>query len=787
MKALDRKLLRDLWSLKGQAFAITLVVITGVSTFVMFISTMDSLNLSREKYYREYNFSDVFVNLKRAPESLKEQMKEIPGVNLVETRVSAEVKLDIPGFPEPVIGKLVSVPDNGKPFLNKLSIQGGRLPDPSKDNEAVISETFAKAHGFSIGETFGAIINGRWKTLCIVGVALSPEFVLQMRPDAVSPDFKRYGILWMARGAMSRAYDMEGAFNDAALSISPQANIEDVITRLDILLDRYGSTGAYGRKDQLSHRILSDEFRQLKRSAEIFPTIFILVSAFLLNVVISRIVGTQREQIAALKAFGYSNLQVGVHFVKLVVLITLAGVAVGIGLGIWMGIGLGNVYMTVYRFPDLLYRLRPIVAGGAAAISLSSALLGTLHAVWRAAKEPPAEALRPEPPARYRVSLIERAGLGRYITQPTKIIVRNIERKPLRSLFTVIGIGMACATMVTSGFFSDAVKYIVNVQFVLSQREDLSVSFIEPTSGRAVYDLMGVRGISYAEAYRVVPVRFRNGNRTYKSVIYGVDNDSHLRRILDVNLERVSLPPEGIILTEYFKEVLGVREGDLLTVEVLEGSKPVREVPVAGFVNQYIGLMGYMDRTAVNRMMREGSSISGAYLVVDPELKDSLYRELIDMPRVAGTVVRKDEVRNFYEVQARALLFFTFVAMLMSGCIAFGVVYNSMRVALSERGRELSSLRVLGYTRGEISYILLGELALLTLAAIPVGFAAGRILSAYIAHALSSDLFRVPVVIELQTYSLAAAVVLASALCSALVVRRMLDRLNLVEVLKTKE
>ncbi len=787
MKALNRKLLRDLWSLKGQAFAITLVVMTGVATFIMFISTMDSLNLTRQKYYRDFNFSDVFVNLKRAPESLKSRIAEIPGVNVVETRVSAEVKLDIPGFSEPVIGKLVSIPDNGKPLLNGLYIRKGRLVDPAKDNEVVISETFASAHDFRIGDSFGAIINGRWKTLRIVGVALSPEFVLQMRPDAVSPDFKRYGVLWMARDALSQAYDMDGAFNDVVLTVSPHADVDEVITRLDNLLDRYGSLGAYAREDQLSHRIMTDEFRQLKRSAEIFPTIFIAVSAFLLNVVISRIVSTQREQIAALKAFGYSNFQVGVHYAQLVILITLVGVVIGTGLGIWMGKALGNVYMSVYRFPFLIYRLRFIVAGSAALITLASALLGTIHAVWKAASQPPAEALRPEPPARYRKSLIENTPLARFLTQPTKIIVRNIERKPLRSFFTALGIATACATMLTSGFFQDAVKYIVNVQFVFSQKEDLSVSFTEPTSGRAVYDLMGVRGVRYAEGYRVVPVRFRNGNRTYKTVITGIESGSRLRHILDVNLKAHPVPAEGIILTDYFREVLDIKTGDMLTVEILEGSKPIRRVPVVGFVQQYIGLVGYMDRKSLNRMMQEGSAVSGAYVTVDPMSMDRLYREFIEMPRVAGTVVRRDEVKNFYETQARAMLFFTFIAMLMSGAIAFGVVYNSMRIALSERSRELSSLRVLGYTRGEISYILLGELGLLTLAAIPLGFAMGKGLCIYIARALGSDLFRVPVVIEPGTYSLAATVVLVSAVFSSLVVRRRLDRLNLVEVLKTKE
>jgi putative ABC transport system permease protein len=397
VKALDRKLLRDLWLMKGQALAVTLVVLSGVGAFIMFISTMDSLNLTRERYYRDYAFSDVFVSLKRAPESVRAQIADLPGVGTVETRVTADVKLDVKGFPEPVTARIVSIPDNGRPLLNRLHLCRGRLVDPSRDDEAVVSESFARAPGFRVGDRFGAVINGRWKTLTITGMAMSPEFVLQMRPEAASPDFKRYGIVWMGRRALARAYDMEGAFNDLVLALAPGADLNEVIARLDRILDRYGSLGAYGRKDQLSHRLMTDEFRQLKRASEIFPAIFIFVSAFLLNVVLSRIVSTQREQIAALKAFGYSNTQVGLHYSKLVVVITLAGVGGGILGGIRMGKILGAIYVGVYRFPALLYTLRPSVVAAAALITVCTALLGTLHAVWSSASQPPAEALRPEP------------------------------------------------------------------------------------------------------------------------------------------------------------------------------------------------------------------------------------------------------------------------------------------------------------------------------------------------------------------------------------------------------
>ena len=787
MKALDHKLWRDLWKMKGQAFAIILVILSGVSTLVMFLSTMNSLTLTRDIFYRDYRFGDVFISLKRAPESIKHRISEMPGVDTVETRVVADVKLDIKGFPEPVTARLVSVPEDGKPLLNRPYIRKGRMVDPWKDDEVVVSEAFADAHRFSIGDNFTAIINGRLKKLVIVGTALSPEYVIQVRPGAISPDFKRYAILWMGRNAIGTAYDMKGAFNDLVLTLSPHANLNDILAKIDNILDEYGGLGSYGRKDQISNRFLSEEFRQLQRFAEIFPAIFIGVAAFLLNVVINRTVSTQREQIAALKAFGYSTLDIGIHYVKLIIMIVLIGLGGGIGVGIWVGKGLGKIYMEFYRFPYLIYELRPSVVGIASLVTIGSALLGTVHSVWNAAKVPPAKAMWPEPPARFKKTIVEKIGLGRFLSQPTRIILRNIERRPVKAFLSVLGIALACAIMMTSGFFKDAVDFMVDIQFRLSQKEDMSVTFTEPTSRKAVYELKGLRGVEHAEVFRSVPVRLKYEHRSYRTSINGIEQGNRLHFLLDMRLKPVTPPQSGIVLTDYLGTILGVKEGDMLTVEILEGSRPVRQVPVTGLIKQYIGLMGYMDINALNRLMREGNAVSGVYLTSDSLYQQEIYRKLVEMPRVAGTIVRKDEIRNFYETQAEALLFFTFVATVLAGIIAFGVVYNSARISLSERSRELASLRVLGYTRAEISYIFLGELGLLTLAAIPLGFIIGRGICRYIAIALTSDLFRVPVVLEPNTYSLAAAVVIVSASLSGLIVRHRLDHLDLVAVLKTKE
>ena len=787
MKTLDRKLLRDLWKMKGQALAIALVIASGVATYVLLISTMNSLTQTRERFYQEYAFADVFGSLKRAPEGLRTRISEIPGVAQVETRVSAEVKLQVTGFPEPVTARIVSVPDFGSPLLNRPYLRRGRMVAPWRDDEAVVSEAFAEAHRLGPGDAIGAVINGRWKKLRIVGIALSPEFVLQVRPGALSPDYKRYAILWMGRHGLGVANNMDGAFNDLSLTLTAGAHPDDVITRLDAILAKYGGLGAYARKDQMSHRFLTEEFRQLQRSADIFPAIFIGVAAFLLNVVVTRTISTQRDQIAVIKAFGYHNWDIGLHYMKLVALIVILGIAAGLGIGAWLGRGLGNIYMEFYRFPYLNYEVQPSVAAKSAAINLLAALSGALLAVRRAVNLPPAEAMRPEPPAEFKKTFMERLVPQRILSQPTRIIMRNIERRPVKALLSVIGISMACAIMVAGRFSKDAVDYMVEIQFRQTQREDMTVTFVEPTSRKAVYEMKRVPGVEHAEVFRSVPVVMRFGHRSYRTSIRGVEPGAGLHLLLNEQLRVITPPRGGILLTDYFRTILGVHPGDLLTVEALEGNRPVLQVPVAGMINQFIGLMGYMDLDALNRLMKEGSAISGVYIAVDSLRRPEIYRRLVEMPRVAGTLVREDEIRNFYETQAEALLFFTMVATVLAATIAFGVVYNSARIALSERGRELASLRVLGYTRGEISYIFMGELGFLTLAAIPVGFLVGKGISVYIAKALESDLYRVPVMIDSWTYSFAAAVVVLSACISGLIVRHRLDHLDLVAVLKTRE
>ncbi len=787
MRAIDRKAVRDLWAIKGQAIAIALVIASGVGTFVMSLNTLKSLQNSQELYYEKYRFAHVWSHVKRAPMSLLRRIEVIPGVSQAYPRVVVDVTLDVRGMVEPAVGRLISIPERRVPLVNDLHLRKGRWIEPHRDGEVLVSEAFAVSHHLEIGESVTAVINGRRQKLTIVGVVLSPEYIIQIHGANLLPDDRRFGIFWMGYEQLASAFNLDGAFNDVAITLSRGASEPEVIQRLDDLTKPYGGRGASGREDHVSHRYISDEIRQLRSLGLIAPSIFFSVAAFLLNVVLTRLIGVQREQIAALKAFGYTKLQIGLHYIKLVLLISLAGTAVGIVVGSMLGRSLTEMYTTLYRFPVFGFEWNASVVLGALLISSAAAVAGTLLAVRRAVALPPAEAMRPEPPAVYRPTLLDRSGLGEFLPQAARMIFRELERKPIKAAMSCLGISMAVAILVLGAFTMDSINYIMNFQFALSQRQDLLVTFTEPTTAGALYELQHLPGVVRCEPIRSTATRFHFRHRTRRVGIIGLNPGGRLYRLLDEQERLVSVPRDGLLLSTKLAELLDVRLGDRVRVEVLEGEQPIREVPVSAMVTEYGGTNAYMDAGAMHRLLREGETLTGAFLSVQRDRMEDMYRTLKNTPRVAGVTIKEASVKSFHDTIAENLGRIRFFNILFAVVIAFGVVYNSARISLAERSRDLATLRVIGFTRAEISAILLGELAVVTLAAIPLGLVVGYLFAAWAVLGLDTEVYRVPLIIERATYGFAVAVVLAGAAISGLLVRERLDYLDLIAVLKTRE
>jgi putative ABC transport system permease protein len=787
VSALNRMLLRDFWRLRGQVIAAALVMACGVASFVSMRSTYQSLASAQATYYQDFYFADVFAQLKRAPEAVMAQLRAIPGVADVRTRVVMGVTLDVPGLNEPASGRLVSIPGRPQWMLNGLFVRQGRYVEPGRSDEVLVSEAFATANSLHVGDRIGAILNGRWKSLRIVGIALSPEYVYEVGGGSIFPDNKRFGVLWMDRDVLGPVFDLDGAFNDVVVALAPGATSLDVISRLDLLLARYGSLGAYARDDQLSHRFLSDEIAQNRVSSTYVPMIFLSVAAFLLHIMLSRLVGMQRTEIGLLKAFGYSNRTVGAHYLKLAFFMVSGGVLLGATAGMYFGFTITALYREFYHFPYLFYRVDFKLIGVAALIGYGAAGLGAFSAVRRAAALPPAEAMRPESPTRFTPGLLERFGLHTFFPASVRMILRNLTRRPGKALLSVVGISFAVGILVIGGYFFDAIRYLMYVQFDVVQREDVSVWFSEPRSAQARYDLVHLPGVLRSEPFRVVPVRLRFRHKFRRLQLTGLAPGSLLHRLVDSRLHPVELPSEGLVLSTKLATILDVTPGEFLTVEVLEGARPVRQVMVVALVDELVSVAAYMDMQALHRLLREAESVSGAYFAVDPRIAPHLYAVLKQTPAISSVGIREAMLRSFEEILARSLKVTTIVNILFACVIAAGMVYNSARIALSERGNELASLRVLGFTTREVTFILLGEQALLTLAAIPVGFALGVGLCAFLSERLSAELYSIPFVISGKTYLFASFVVLLAATLSGILVARRIRRLDLIAVLKTRE
>jgi len=787
MTSLNRKLLRDLRRTWAQALAIALVIGSGVAMLVMAYGVSHSLQQTRTAYYERYRFADVFAGLTRAPVSLAERLALIPGVSLLEHRIVGRAIIEIEGFAEPVSGRLVSLPATGDQKLNQIVLRHGRMPHPGRNDEVIASELFAEAHRLEPGARLSAILNGRRQSLVLVGIALSPEYVYAIDPGAIIPDNKRFGVFWMRRAALAAAYNMAGAFNDVAMTLSLGADEADVIAALDRALAPYGGAGAYARRDQVSNWYLSGELDQLALMVRFVPTIFLAVAMFLLHIAVSRLIDTERQEIGLLKAFGYSDAAIAWHYAKFALAISAVGIVFGFAAGTWLGVQVTDMYIHFFRFPFLNFVLSPEVFGTGALVAIATALAGVAVPALRAARLPPAVAMRPPAPARYRPTVIERIGLAGLFSGTTRMILRHIVRWPLRSGLTVASTALAGALYISSAFMLDAMDHMIEIEFNRAQRQDLTVSFNHPVPPRALQELAAIPGVLRAEGAHAVAARIHHGHLSRREAVIGVDPTSRLAQLLDADLKPILAPPRGLAMSRKLASLIDAEPGDIVRVEVLQDTRPQFEVPVVRLVEQYVGSSAFMDAAALESYLREGPRASSARLAVDGNRRQEIYDRLKRTPLVAGVsrlATARDQLRTTIEENVTIMTLFN---MGFAALIALGVVYNAARISLSERGREIASLMVLGYSHVEAAAILVGEIALLTLLALPIGCLVGWALAGLLASAYETEVYSIPFIVVGRTYGTAVLVVVVSAVLSGFVVARRVARLDLVAVLKTRE
>ena len=784
---LDRKLLRDLKRLKGQAAAVSLVMACGLAMLIMARSLIHSLETTRSEYYQTNHFADVFASLKRAPNYLVDRIRAIPGVATAQTDLAVPVTLDLPGIAEPAGGTVRSLPDFGEPELNRLFLRRGRWLAAGARGEVLVGEAFAKANALNPGDTLAFLLNGRRQVFRIAGIVLSPEYIFEARPGVALPDSRTYGFFWMPYKEVATAWDLYGAFNRVSLTLAPGADEKSVLAALDNLLRPYGGFGAFGRKDHPSHIRVTDEIRVLTILSIGFPTIFLGVAAFMTNAVLTRLLALQREQIAILKAFGFTNRQIVVHYLKFAFVMVVAGVVFGLLGGIALGHKLVVMYELFFRFPDLHFRLDGNAVALALTVGLGAVTLGVLGAVRKAAKLPPAEAMRPEPPANFRPAFIERTGVARLLTHSFRIAVRNLERRPLQAVFTVTGLALATALLILPNTFKAGIRDVLDFKWDVVQRQDIMLGLVEPSSARIAPELAQLPGVLSLEPARSAAVRISFQGRSRQIGIRSLLPGGMHNRAVDSSGHEISPPDYGVIVSAKLAAVLGAQAGDTVVLESLEGRRAVAAVPLVALAEDFTGITAYMDQHAINRFLGEGDVITGATIVLDRAKRAEFLAALKGIPRVSTVVIKESLRQSFRETTAKSMGLIQSIYLTFAVIVAFGVIYNNARISLAERARELATLRVIGMTRREVGAVLVVELVILALLAVPCGLLLGTGLTTVIIGTINTETIRLPLVFTTYTYSFAVIVVIIASTLSALVVLRKLNQLDLIAALKAPE
>lgn len=787
MRALDRKLARDLWRMRGQVMAIAVVLAAAVATFVLSLSVHDSLTRTRDIYYARAAYAEVFADLTRAPRSVVARAAAIPGVRRAEGAIRQYATLDMAGSRAPVRAVINSLDEHGRDQLNRLSLRSGRLPQPGEPGEVVVDEAFARANGLGPGDSVVAQIYGTRQELRIVGVGLAPNYIYALAPGVLVPDDRLFGIFWIGEKALEAATDRVEAVNSLSLTLERGAVRADVIRALDTMLEPYGGTGAYGREDHVSHAFLDNELMQLEALTKVIPPVFLLVASFLVYVVLGRMIRTERPQIGLLKAFGYSDAAVGWHYTKLALAVAALASILGLAAGAWMGRSMTGLYAEYFRFPFLYYRLDPQVAVGAVALALAAAVLGALGGTGEAVRINPAVAMLPPPPPSYSGGLAERLGHRGGFTAVGNMIVRHVARWPARSAITVLGVGLSIGLLFATMQFLDSSRSMLDTYFFRAQKQDLTVTFTEPRNEAAVLELARLPGVLRAEPVRVVAVRISHANRVERTSIESGPASNVLTARIDAGGREVALPGSGLMLSSQLARQIAVGAGDQVLVELLGGRRTSLFLPVSAVVDEYVGAQAYAGETTLARLTRDAAQVGAVQLRIDPLARDDILDRLGTMPLVLGVTERDAALEKFEELIDENIFTMLALYIAFASAIAIGVVYNSARILFSERAHELATLRVLGYFRNEVGLVLVGELALLVLAAVPVGCLIGYWLAQLMTAMFSSDLFRLPFDPLRASYGRAVVIVLVAAAATAVVVSRRVMHLDMVRVLKARE
>jgi putative ABC transport system permease protein len=788
---LDRKLLREVRGSGALLLAITTIMAVGVMCFIYMRTAYYNLSLAKFRYYAQCRMADFWIEVKKVPLADVERIAELPGVTGIRPRIQFFATVDLERVRTPLNGLVLSLPDRREAMINDIVIQSGGYFTDRKDAEVIVNSAFARRHRIHPGQTIHLLLNNRRQELQVVGTAISSEFVYLVSPGSIAPDPEHFGVFYLKRSFAEEVFDFEGAANQVVGTLDPahRERPTEILRRMEVMLEPYGVNTSYGVRTQASNQFLSDEIRGLGVFSTIMPTIFLGVAALVLNLLMVRLIDQQRLTIGTLKAIGYGDAQIFVHYTKFAMALGFFAALVGMGLGYGMSHMVTNIYKMFYEFPNLENQVFPGTYAGGLGVAMACAVVGSLQAARAALRLNPAEAMRPKPPVQGGAIWLERfPRLWHRLSFGWRLVLRNVFRNRLRSAVGVFSTALGAGLLVCGFILASAIAYLINFQFQLVTKSDVDLRFKDERGRPALLEAAALPGVELAEPQFDVSCTFINGPHRRRGGISGLVPDGRLTIPRDLEGRAIRIPPVGLAMSRKLAEILHLARGDLVTVLPTRGLREELRVPVAELSDSYIGLAVYADIRYLSRLMGEELAVTGVQLAVDDDAlsRDSLYREIKQLPAVQSVNIRGDVIRNLEFIVETQRIFIFFVV-LFAGVIFFSTLLNSSLIGLAERRREVATLRVLGYNELQVGGLFLRESLVLnslgTLLGLPLGYSLALVLS----RVYDTETFRFPLVSPPWVWFAAVGMAIVFALVAHAVVQWSVHRLDWLDASKTKE
>ena len=790
MSVLHRKLRRDLWAAKGLLATIVLLIVIGIMSFVMFLTLSLNLDAALQTYYSQCRMADFWVDVEKAPLHDLERLNQIPGVAETRARISFPVSLDIAAADRPISGRVISLPDDPAPVINQVLVRSGGYFTGLRNEEVLVNEGFARSWNIHPGDHLSVLLNGKSQELLVVGTAMGSEFALTIPPGGL-PDNRNYAILYIKESFAEEAFDYQGAANQIVGLLAPEYRDRGrlVFERIETFLRPFGEPQVTERDDQPAHNLLTARIAQMRTVNLIIPSLFLIVAALIMNILMMRIVEQQRTIVGTLKAIGYSNVSLSQHYLQFGTVVGLAGGLLGAALGQWeVGMMLGQM-RAFFEFPRLEPEPIPMLLAGAVLLSLAISTIGTINGVQQVLRLSPAAAMRPKPPSSVHRTFLERiGGLWKRLGFRWQMAIRSIQRQRVRTATNLFAATMGTAIILLVLHITDAITEMLSFTYEKVLVSDVDLTLQDEQPYETLYEVQRLPGVERAEPIFSIGGTFEHFLYSERGGITGLLPEATLTVPRDVEGRRVSLPSAGLLMSRHLAQKLQVREGDEVTFLPTKGNRDALQLPVARIVESYAGDAVYAEFGYLNRMMDEDDTVTKVQvkLKAEPHALSDLYLALKEVPQIQQANSAK-ELKGAMEENLGALNIMVTVMIVCGGALFCGSMVTSTLIALAERRQEVATFRVLGYQPAAVGGLFLRESAIINTIGIVLGIPIGYELSWQIDQFMATDVVTLPFVISRSSYIWSVVLGIAFTFVAQALVQQVINQFDWKDALNAKE